>query len=283
MNRARRLDRDRFGIAPGARRNRAEICDRFFEPAERNHHRQPSVRFLCGELDALFIQRGDVDRDVLAGWLEAQREPALELEQLAVVVERLPGHQQIHDIDVLAHPRERWIESDAMEVLDHLRSAGTQSDDHASAAQFIERREMLCQCARRARVGVDDSACQLQAPGMLGEQREGGKGVAAPCLGDPDRMHPGLLCGAGALVQPSEVELSLPVDGECNVVTHDGCNFMRADFLLASCCRDCRARALRWGATRKAQTNTEYSRRNNLHAKLTICHAFRRRRYRLNY
>src|ERR1700687_4940234 len=80
-------------------------------------------------------------------------------------------------------------------------------------------------------------------------------------------MHAGRLRGSGALDQPSEVELSLPVDGECNVVTHDGCNLMRADFLLASCCRDCRARALRWGATREAQTNTEYSRRNNLHAK----------------
>ena len=120
----------------------------------------------------LRLSDANPDRNVLARRLETQREPALEFIELAVVIERLPGHQQVDDIDVLAESRERRIERNAMEVLDHLRSAGAEANDHAPAAQFIERREMLRQRARRARVRVDDSGCQLDAPRMLGEQRE---------------------------------------------------------------------------------------------------------------
>src|SRR5271155_5453885 len=125
------LDLERIGIASRGLRDRAEFRDRFSEARHRDHQRQPPVGLLRGELDALLIERRNKDRDVLADRREAHSETAAKLENLAVIIQRRPRHDHINDVDVLLQPRQRWIEFDAVKMLDDLRTAGAESDDHA--------------------------------------------------------------------------------------------------------------------------------------------------------
>src|SRR5208282_4041589 len=103
-----------------------------------------------GELDTLFVERGDPDWNMFARSLEAHRETALQLEQLAFVVQRRLRHYHVDNFHVLLHPRQRRIERNTVEMFDHLRTAGAQSDDHAAVAQLVERAEMLRERGRRA-------------------------------------------------------------------------------------------------------------------------------------
>src|ERR1700736_4041040 len=111
------LHGDGLRVAARIPDHRAKLGDLAFEPGDRNHHRHPAVSLLRGELDALLVQRRDENRDMLADRLEAQREAALELENLTRIIQGRASHQKVEYVDVLAHPRERRIE------LDSVRSA----------------------------------------------------------------------------------------------------------------------------------------------------------------
>src|SRR5260370_35534448 len=111
------LHGDGLRVAARIMDHSAKLGDLAFEPGDGNHHRHPPVSLLRGKLDALLVQRRDENRDVLAKRLEAQRETALELEQLTGIIQRRASHQQVDYVDVLAHPRERRIELYSLEIL----------------------------------------------------------------------------------------------------------------------------------------------------------------------
>src|SRR5262249_49067820 len=135
---AGRLDLDGFGIATSSLGDSVEFGNRFAEARHRNHHREPSVGLLRGKLHALLVERRDENRDMLANRLKANRKSTPEFENLAVVVQRRAGHDHVDDVDILLEARERRIELDAVKMLDDLRTAGAESDDHAAARNLIE-------------------------------------------------------------------------------------------------------------------------------------------------
>src|SRR4029077_12765779 len=130
-------------------------------------------------------------------------------------VERRARHDHVYYLDVLFHPGERRIELDAVEMFDHLRAAGAEADDHAAVAELVQRAEMLRERGRRARVDVDDRSRELSLARVLGKQRQQRKGVAAPRLGDPDRMDSRLVGNLRAFDYRLEIELALPVNTDC--------------------------------------------------------------------
>jgi len=107
---------------------------------------------------------------VLAHRLKAQGEAALELEQLAFVLKRRPGHQHIDDVDVLAHAGDRGLKLDPVKMFGHVGAGGAQSDDHAAFAQRVQRTEMLRVGAWRARIDIHNEGADLNPLGVLGDQ-----------------------------------------------------------------------------------------------------------------
>jgi hypothetical protein len=138
-----------------------------------------------GQLEGLGVERRQVDRDVGARRGEAQLEAAVQLEELAVVLQRLVAHQGIEDFDHLTHPRQGGLELDAVKMLDDLDAAGAESGDHAATGDLVESGEVLRQGGRGARVDIDDAGGQADALGAIGGQRQQGEAVASPGLGDP--------------------------------------------------------------------------------------------------
>src|SRR6266851_9382491 len=209
------LHGDALRVAARIMDHSAKLRDLVFEPGDGNHHRHPAVSLLRGELDALLVERRDENRDVLAERLEAQREAALELEKLTGIIQRRASHQQVDYVDVLAHPRERRIEFDSVEMLDDVRAARAEPGDHAPAAKLVERGEMLRERSGSARVDINDRSRELRLRRVLGAQREQREGVAAPSLRDPDRMNAGLVGDFDALDQRLVIEFALPVKADC--------------------------------------------------------------------
>jgi len=138
--------------------------------------------------------------------LEGKGKAALELEQLAVVVQRRARDQRVDDVDVLAHALERLAKRHAVQVLDHVGAAGAHAEDHASPAQAVERRERLGQHGRRARVEVDDRGADLHALCEGRGQRQLGRRVRPPALTRPDRIDAAILGCLQLLLQPLDVE-----------------------------------------------------------------------------
>ena len=142
----------------------------------------------CGELDALRIERGYPNGDVLSDWFEAQFKPAAQFEQLSLVVEGIAREQQVDDLDGFFQSCQRRIEFHAVEMFDHLRAAGAQADSRSAIGELIERPKMLRQSRRRARINIHDRGGQLNPAGVFRQGREQRERIVSPRLRDPDRM-----------------------------------------------------------------------------------------------
>src|SRR5690242_10868307 len=112
--------------------------------------------------------------------IEAQSKSALEVEHLAAVFEWLIAHQDIDNFDTLFHARERRGELHAMKMLDHLRSTGAETNNHASTREFVQCGEVLRERRWRTRISVDDSSPELNLFGAVSQHRKNSKCVSTP-------------------------------------------------------------------------------------------------------
>ena len=211
---ARVADDNVFRRAPGRLDGVEEQPELVLPLLSRHEDGEPAIGDGRGLLDRLGCHRRDPDRDVIPHGLEAQREASLQLEDLARVFQWLLPHEQVDDVDVLAQARERQPEVDPVEVLDHAMTGGAEADDHASAAELGERREVLRQGGRAARVSVDDRRSELDPARFPGEDGQDRESVTPPGLGDEQRVDARVGRDLRLLDHAVDVEGTLPVDAD---------------------------------------------------------------------
>ena len=112
---------------------------------------------------------------------------------LARIAQRLAAEREPHDLDRLAHARERLRERHAVQALDHLRARRTEPEDEAVARERGERDRGHRGHARRARADLEDPAAEHEPLGLRGEIGEDRDRVVAPRLRAPRRVDAELL------------------------------------------------------------------------------------------
>ena len=175
-----RRDRDPGGVAAGAARALLELFAQLRQQPRRPVDRQDAVGDLAGLADRARSDRGDPDGDALAHAREVEAEAALQLEQLALVLQSLACHQHLEDLNVFADAAQRPLERHPEEVLDHEVAGGAEAEHHPALGDLLEARELLRQRGGAAREDVEDRGQDRGALGVLGEQREPGDRGGAP-------------------------------------------------------------------------------------------------------
>ncbi len=123
---------------------------------------------------------------MVADGVEEQLEAALQLEDLAVVEDLLAAQDHVDDLDVFLRPLDRLLELLAVPVLDDAGARGAEADDHAAAAELVERRGGHREDRRRAAEHGRDAGAELDLLGRQGDLGEERELVAAPGLGRED-------------------------------------------------------------------------------------------------
>ena len=100
---------------------------------ERDEHWHPAIGNAGGLGHTFGSQGGDENRNAGAYWLEAQPKTALQIENLARVLEGLPGQNHADNLDILPQARERGLKGHTVPMLDDTMPTGAQADDHTPA------------------------------------------------------------------------------------------------------------------------------------------------------
>ena len=141
-----RTDSDRVGRPADGQAGLAQIVNLALEMLNGNQNRQPAVGQLGGHFHTLGIHRCQINRNMGANGLKAQRKAALQIEQLARVFERLTLHNRVDDLHILAHALEWRIECDPMKMFDHLWATRPQAEQHPPLRDLIQGGKVLGQC-----------------------------------------------------------------------------------------------------------------------------------------
>jgi hypothetical protein len=159
--------------------------------AERQEVRERAVAELGGQREHLAAQRRDDDRDRL-------RRRGLELEPARAA---LAGEDRPQGLDRLAHPAQRLDERHPVPALDDDVRRRADAEDEAPAAGVLQRRRLLGQQRRPARVGVDDAGRQADALGDRRSHRQRREAVGPGGLAGPEVVI------AGGLRAAEQVEM----------------------------------------------------------------------------
>ena len=87
---------------------------------------------------------------------------------------------------------------------------------------------MLGQGGRGAGVAVHNPGAELNVGGFIGQNRQDGKGVPAPSLGNPDRVDAGRVGNLHPFNNRGVVNTALPINADRNFMCHRS-SFARAD------------------------------------------------------
>ena len=148
---------------------------------------QPSAS-RTGELQHPRRQRRGVDRDGSTGRLASRigRAPGQrDVVQRTVEVDLVARTRSSDDLDGLAHPRQRPVERDAVQTLEHLRPRAAEPEQEPSLGQVLQRHRCHRDRDRRARTDLHDTGPEQQPRGTRSEIAERRDGVGAPRLGHP--------------------------------------------------------------------------------------------------
>ena len=88
-------------------------------------------------------------------------------------------------------------EGDAVEALDHLRSAGAEAEAEASAGHRLQAQRGHADQRGGAGAALDDPGAEADRLGLAGQVGERGDAVVAPGFGRPDGVDTELLGLAG--------------------------------------------------------------------------------------
>src|SRR5262249_33548447 len=217
---ARRTDDDTVRVASSLLHERPEFLNLTSKVLQRNEDRHPAVGNTCGLCHTFGGQGSDKNRNTGSHWLEAQPKTTLQIENLARVLEGLPGQSHADNLDVLPQTRKRWLKGHAMPVLDDTIATGAKADNHASTGEFIEGSKVLGQCGWRAGIGIDNPRAEVNAPRFARQQRQYRKAVTPPGFCYPGGIDPGLIGqpypGEGLII----VHRTLPVKTDRDFAGH---------------------------------------------------------------